>query len=234
MQEDLARQGNLPAIEDFFAERFSGLSSYAFKSNAELASSAGVPSWAGHSFYVSPNAQVFASNIVVTCDEFVNQKHTDFDATQYAFGFFARINRKTGRLYSRQNDVNKGDSVGARFILDDYRIMVDYDACDGVVEMLWSSKIHHHTTSSATYNAKDVKVVPSRGNITRFGCACQVSQRLVDRITQVNDMRGNMTDEKWFKFRATLMTGYPEEARKKMARLAEKHGIDDFSLALSS
>ncbi|EGG06202.1 uncharacterized protein MELLADRAFT_106886 [Melampsora larici-populina 98AG31] len=37
MQEDLTRQGNLPAIEDFFAEQFSGSSSYAFKSNAEIA-----------------------------------------------------------------------------------------------------------------------------------------------------------------------------------------------------
>ncbi|EGG11852.1 uncharacterized protein MELLADRAFT_101590 [Melampsora larici-populina 98AG31] len=108
MQDDLTRQGNLPAIEDFFAERFANLSSYAFESNAEIASRTGAPSWAGQSFYIN--------------------------------------------------------------------------------------------------------------------------QTLVDRINQVNDMRGNMNDEEWNVFRGTLLTGYPEEARKKMARLAAKHGINDLSL----
>ncbi|EGG03965.1 uncharacterized protein MELLADRAFT_108897 [Melampsora larici-populina 98AG31] len=37
MEADLKRQGNLPAIESFFAERFSGLSLYAFESNASIA-----------------------------------------------------------------------------------------------------------------------------------------------------------------------------------------------------
>ena len=119
MQEDLTRQGNLPAIEDFFAERFSGLSSYAFKSNAEIAASTGAPSWAGQSFYVSPNAQVFASNIAVTFDEFVNASHTNNDITQYAFGFFTHINRQTGKLYSLKNNEYQGNVVGDSFHLDD-------------------------------------------------------------------------------------------------------------------
>ncbi|EGG07762.1 uncharacterized protein MELLADRAFT_85489 [Melampsora larici-populina 98AG31] len=233
MQEDLVRQGNLPAIENFYAKRFAALSSYAFNSNAELASKVGVPSWAGESFYVSPNVQVFALNIAVTFDEFVNAKHTDFDESKYAFGFFTRINRKTGKLYSLKNDTFQGDSVGACFVLDDYNITVDYDACDGVVEMLWASQIHHHTAGSKTYNHNSERVIPSRGRITRFGCACQINKRLVERIIEVNDMRGDLSDEDWFKLRSTLLTGYPEEARKKLARLAEKKGIDDFHLVTS-
>lgn len=233
MQEDLTRQGNLPAIEDFFAERFAKLSTYAFESNAEIASRTGAPSWAAQSFYVSPNAQVFASNIAVTFDEFVNAPHNDNDLTRYSFGFFTRINRKTGQLYSLKNNKFQGNAVGSCFFLDDYNVMVDYDACDGVVEMLWNSHIEHHTSNSETYDAQNVRVVPSRGKVTRFGCACQINQTLVDRINQVNEMRGNMNDEEWSIFRGTLLTGYPEEARKKMAKLAEKNGINDLTLVFA-
>ncbi|EGG05857.1 uncharacterized protein MELLADRAFT_87712 [Melampsora larici-populina 98AG31] len=214
MQEDLERQGNLPAIEDFYAERFAGLSSYAFNSNAELASRVGVPSWAGESFYVSPNAQVFASNIAVTYDEFYNAKHTDLDESKYTFGFFTRINRHTGKLYSLRNDPFQGDSNGSQFFLDNYNVTVDFDACDGVVEMLWASQTDHHTSNSKTFNKNNVRVIPARGSITRFGCACQINKRLVERIQEVNNMRGDLCDD----------------SRKKLVRLAEKKGIDDFAL----
>jgi hypothetical protein len=176
---------------------------------------------------------VFASNIAVTFDEFVNGKHTDIDESEYSFGFFTRINRQTGKLYSLKNDVFQGDSIGAQFHLDDYNIMVDYDACDGVVEMLWASQTHHHTSGSKTYNHNHARVIPTRGKITRFGCACQISKRLVERIKEVNDMRGDLGEDDWVKLRSTLLTGYPEEARKKLARLAEKKGIEDFHLLLA-
>ncbi|EGG03923.1 uncharacterized protein MELLADRAFT_108832 [Melampsora larici-populina 98AG31] len=101
-QEDLTHQGNLPAIEDFFAERFVNLSSYTFESNTEIASHTGAP------FH-----------------------------------------------------------------------------------------IEHHTSNSETYNAWNVRVVPSRGKITRFGCACQINQTLVDIINQVNEMCVDMNDEEW-------------------------------------
>ncbi|EGG00875.1 uncharacterized protein MELLADRAFT_92935 [Melampsora larici-populina 98AG31] len=91
MEADLKRQDNLPQIESFFAERFSGLSLSAFESNAAIAAQTHAPSWANESFYVSPNAKVFGSNIVVTFDEFVNKRHKDCDETKYAFGLFSLI-----------------------------------------------------------------------------------------------------------------------------------------------
>ncbi|EGG02568.1 uncharacterized protein MELLADRAFT_66274 [Melampsora larici-populina 98AG31] len=232
MQEDLTCQGNLPAIKDFFAERFVNLSSYTFESNTEIASRTGAPLWAGQAFYVSPNAQVFASNIAVTFDKFVNAPHNNNNISRYSFGFWICINCKTGKLYSLKNAEFKGNNVGSCFFLDDYNIVVDYDECDGVVEMLWNSHIEHHTSNSETYNARNVTVVPPRGKITRSGCACQINQTLVDRINQVNEMRGDMNDEEWNNFRGTLLTGYPEEARKeKIAKLAAKNGINDLSLS---
>ncbi|EGG11473.1 uncharacterized protein MELLADRAFT_91027 [Melampsora larici-populina 98AG31] len=91
MEADLKRQGNLPVIESFFAERFSSLSLFAFDSNATLAAQTNAPSWGNQSFYVTPNSKVFGSSIVVTCDEFVNKKHKDRDASKYAFGLFSLV-----------------------------------------------------------------------------------------------------------------------------------------------
>lgn len=234
MYEDATRQANLPHIENFFAERFSSLSLYAHRSNAELAANKGAPSWAGVDFFKSPNAHVFASNLVVTFDEFVNSPHIDLDASKFAFGIFARAYRKTGEYYFRGDDRTQSDIVGAGFLLVNYNRYLDYDACDGVVEQVWNTKILHCTTPSRTFNPKGQRISPNKGTITRFGCACQISQALVDRIEKVNTLRGDMDDAKWERFKDTVLTGYTKEIRKKMKKLAKRHGIDDNVAPLAS
>lgn len=226
MYADATRQGNLPRIENFFGERFANLSLYAHQSNAQLAAEKGAPSWAGASFFKSPNAQVFASNLVVTFDEFVNAPHIDLDATKYAFGIFGRIYRDTGNFYFCGDDKTQGKIVGAGFLLVNYNTLLDYDACDGVIEQVWNTKILHMTTPSRTFNSKGRRISPNKSPITRFGSACQISQALVDRIEKVKALRADFDDAAWEKFQGTVLTGYAEEMHKKMKKLAERRGID--------
>lgn len=225
MEADLKRQGNLPAIESFFAERFSGLSLAAFQSNATLAARTNAPSWANESFYVSPNAQVFGSNITVTFDEFANKKHKDRDASKYAFGFFGLIDRATGEFYHRGSTAPRGNTLGARFVLDDYNFDINLDATDGIIEMLWNSQAHHHTTPSRTYDSNSKQIPPQEAEITRFACSTQIAQGLVNRLDKVKSMRSEMSDEAWLDYTSTVLTGYKEQAHKKMKALALKLGI---------
>ena len=225
MEADLKRQGNLPAIESFFAERFSSLSLFAFESNATLAAQSNAPSWANASFYVSPNSKVFGSNIVVTCDEFVNKKHKDRDSSKYAFGLFSLVDRATGELYQRGLTAPRGNTLGARFILDDYNVDVNLDASDGIIEILWNSQIHHRTSASKTYDVDHKEISVETAEITRFGCSCQISQALVNRLDKVKALRSTMSEEDWNTYQASVLTGYKEQAHKKMKALAIKYQI---------
>ncbi|EGG00995.1 uncharacterized protein MELLADRAFT_92839 [Melampsora larici-populina 98AG31] len=230
MEADLKRQGNLPEIESFMAERFSGLSLHAFESNASIAARTNAPSWASESFYVSPNAKVFGSNIVVTCDQFVNKKHKDKDCSKYVFGLFGLVDRASGRLYQRGKTAPRGTIMGGRFVLNDYNVDVNLEASDGVIEMIWNSQVHHQTTASKTFNADAMQVAPEDAEITRFGCACQISQALVNRLDNVKALRSEMSEEDWVTHQSSVLTGYKEQAHKKMKALALKLGIwqDDF------
>ncbi|EGG07267.1 uncharacterized protein MELLADRAFT_85892 [Melampsora larici-populina 98AG31] len=225
MEADLKRQGNLPEIENFIAERFSGLSYNAFQSNSTLALITDAPSWANQSFYVSPNSQVFSSNITMTCDEFTNKKHKDHDATDYAFGFFCLIDRATGELYEKGSTVPRGNVIGARFVLDDYNLEVDLDSSDGVLELIWNTQVNHHTSPSKTYDANNQRVAPADAEVTRFACSCQISLSLVQRIAKVYALRDGMNEKQWNVYRDTQLHGYGVQAHAKMKALAIKLGI---------
>ncbi|EGF97881.1 uncharacterized protein MELLADRAFT_69697 [Melampsora larici-populina 98AG31] len=178
MEEDLKRQGNLPRIESFFAERFSGLSLSAFESNTSIAARTHAPSWANESFYWTESPGTFTSE----------------DPPHHK------------------------------------AIREVPDASDSVIEMLWNSQVHHHTTPSKTYNARGVQVGPAQAEITRFACSCQISQALVNRIDKVKSLQSEMGEDVWVVYQSAVLTGYKEQAHKKMKTLALKLGIwkDDF------
>ncbi len=37
-------------------------------------------------------------------------------------------------------------ALGSRFVFNDYNIEIDFDKCDGVVEMVWATDVTHQTT----------------------------------------------------------------------------------------
>lgn len=235
MKNDVQRQMYLPYINHFLAERFSSLSLGAFESNAERAAKCHSPSWASKSFFGSPNGRVFASNLVVTRDEFVNAEHKDNDHSGYAFGLFSLIKRDTGKLYHRGRTSKHGYVKGARFVFSDYNVEVNFDKCDGVVEMVWATDINHYSTSSKTYNEDDERVQPEKADITRFGCSCQISKSIVDRINQITNMRGEMSDAEWETYREGLVENYADELHRKREMLhaqRKKDQMDQLRLKL--
>lgn len=149
-------------IRDFWAERFSALSLSIFKTNLALALQARVPGFDNLNWQYTPNGRVFASNLVVTCDGFSNHSHTDRDHTRYAFGMFGLVLRATGEPYDKEKGVkvgNKepiklGDVRGATFRMDDFGISVEFDKCNGQIEMLWDTKV---SESSQPCNLSGIK-----------------------------------------------------------------------------
>ncbi|EGF97132.1 uncharacterized protein MELLADRAFT_87765 [Melampsora larici-populina 98AG31] len=99
ISKDEARMDDLAVINDTLAEWMSTLCMRAFQSNRDLALEFSIPSFSDKKWSASPNANVIASNIVVTRDGFNNNPHPDYDASPYAYGLFARIDRTTGELH---------------------------------------------------------------------------------------------------------------------------------------
>lgn len=139
--EDSTRMDDFFKIRDFWAERFASLSLSTFKSNQSLATNSCVPSFDDKEWEATPNGHVFASNLVVTADCFHNLSHVDRDHTKYSFGMFARIFRETGELYDLKGAVQAGDVHKCAFMVPDYGIEVDFDGCDGIVEMIWDTEV---------------------------------------------------------------------------------------------
>ena len=108
LDEDEARQDELPWVVDFHAERTCSLSLFVYDSNKKLAEDTDAPSWGSKEpvpgskeWEKSPNAQVFGdkafvgSNVIATTGGFRNGVHCDFDATGFASGFFCLIDANT-------------------------------------------------------------------------------------------------------------------------------------------
>lgn len=138
---DEIRMATFHWIRDFLAERFSSLALSVFKSNLEIGLITKVPGFDDVEWQDTPNGKVFASNMVVSCDGFYNEPHTDHDHTRYAFGINCLIDRETGKPYQLEGSENKGSIVGSLFVLKDFDIAVDYDRCDGIYETVWDSQV---------------------------------------------------------------------------------------------
>ncbi|EGF98835.1 uncharacterized protein MELLADRAFT_113183 [Melampsora larici-populina 98AG31] len=91
---DVERNGLLlPRARDFWAEKFSNLSMTTFSANSKITTDSRVPSFESPAWESSANSQVWASSVTITRDNFHNKPHCDRDATPYAFGMFAQVNR---------------------------------------------------------------------------------------------------------------------------------------------
>lgn len=159
---DEIRMATFHWIRDFLAERFSSLALSVFKSNLEIGLITKVPGFDDVEWQDTPNGKVFASNMVVSCDGFYNEPHTDHDHTRYAFGINCLIDRETGKPYQLEGSENKGSIVGSLFVLKDFDIAVDYDRCDGIYETVWDSQAEHYTAESVTYDKHGDEISPKK------------------------------------------------------------------------
>lgn len=222
IEEDEETQLFLPSIEDFMSSRFSSLSLKAYQSNCQIGVQTNVPAFSSTSAHVPENKDVFASNVIITCDGFYNGSHADNDASKFSLGFFATIEQKHGCLSPSPSGATESRFSGSRFLLDDYNTIVNHDLCDGVVEQIWNTGILHHTPLPQFFNSSGTSISPTKSGITRFGCSAQISNWLVKRI---DGIKKNRTEEEWRKCLLCLVTGYYDEVSKKKDKLVSKNVV---------
>jgi hypothetical protein len=145
MLTDQERMTRFHKIRDFLAGRFSSLSLYVFKTNIALGLITEVPGFDDVEWQNTPNGQVFASNITVSCDGFANRIHVDRDHTRYAFGLFGLINRLTGKPCDKEEAAKLGSVEGLYFVVKDFGIKVALSRCNGLYEILWDTKVSSST-----------------------------------------------------------------------------------------
>ncbi|EGG03614.1 uncharacterized protein MELLADRAFT_90014 [Melampsora larici-populina 98AG31] len=203
--EDQDRMLEMASINEILAESMADLCLHAYQSNRALAIKYSVPSFADPTWAESPNANVVGSSIVCTRDGFNNNPHRDHDASAYAYGLFARINRLTGELHWVSKSDYLGDVEGCRFIIDEYHVEVLLDACDGVVETIWAlgwMPIH-----------------PRDSPITRFGCSLQINKSLVGRIDTLLKLKEGKSDAEWQEFKKKVVKCYEQEVDVKLDKI---------------
>ena len=61
---------------------------------------------------------------------------------------------------------------------------MDFDLCDGIVEIIWREKLIFHSTLSCTTNE----------NYVQFGSSVQISKTLVQRIKTLFEMNAKEKD----------------------------------------
>jgi hypothetical protein len=142
----------------------------------------GVPSLSETEFdLLHAKEEAFCSNLTFTVDNFSNRLHQDNDFQTYAFGIFAPICSERGTLFSVGNEPNFS---GGEFILRSYNTYIDFNACDGIVEVIWRGSSDFHSTLPGE--------TPVNG--TRFGSSVQISNALVRRLKIVLDLHSKGVD----------------------------------------
>lgn len=229
VEEDCARMEEFHKPRDFWAERFATLCFAAFESNVQLASKSKIPGFHQSEWQTTPNGSVFALNLVVTCDGFRNTPHKDEgDHTRYSFGMFSRIDRQTGEPYQLKGSKPRGDVKSASFIMEEFGIEVDFDGCDGVVEMVWDTRSIHYSTRSCHFDGDGKRLTKAKDfQITRFGSSCQISESLVERI-QILEIDGEgMSEDEWLILVKERVKSYEDELNKKSKEWNQETGSKD-------
>ncbi|KAH9807047.1 hypothetical protein DFH28DRAFT_1140590 [Melampsora americana] len=217
--EDQNRMLEMASINEILADYMASLCLKAFQSNRQLAINYSIPSFADTTWSESPNANVVGSSIVCTRDGFNNNPHRDKDASQYAHGLYARINRTTGQLHSVAESDHLGDIVGCKFILDEYHYEVVLDSCDGVIESCWASDELHHTSESTAYDEGWVPIPHRDSPITRFGCSLQINKALVKRIKVLLKLKEGKTQADWEDYKKRVVKCYEQEVAVKLDKI---------------
>lgn len=183
MLEDEARMGLLPNIEQFIAQRFQSLAGSAFKANTIVGATTRAPSFASSMFWHIPNDLCFGSNLIVTWYGFSNASHMDFDATKFAFGFFAIIDQYTGRLYQFPALGPSPNIKHAAMMFEKYHIGIALAVKNKVLEMTWSTRELHNSCASIYEDEAGHVIRPEDSPITAFGSSIQISNSLVARVS---------------------------------------------------
>ncbi|KAG8749126.1 hypothetical protein FRC11_011573 [Ceratobasidium sp. 423] len=115
----------------------------------------------------------FGSNLTVTWGDFFNTYHFDLDASPRAAGSWF-VTTDDGKLVTDPKLIREAVK-GGYFALPAYKLAIDFGACPGVVDLMWSSTQDLHATSES---------ITTEG-FRRIGTSIQVPKSLADAVARM-------------------------------------------------
>jgi hypothetical protein len=117
---------------------------------------------------------VFASNLTFILDDFHSVFHCDKDYNSYSYGIWAPTFLESRDLASQE--IDKFECEGGEFIIGPYGICIDFNGCNGIIEIIWRVKSNEHRT------------FPSKTKVlfTHIGTSIQISKKLLLGIQAYN------------------------------------------------
>ena len=171
-------QDSMPWISSVYGKKFNALAPKLFENSKMEMACAEVPHLSQLEFNtIQEKHDGFCSNLTYTTEDFSNTFHRDLDFNLYTYGIRAPISIGSSNLSSKQDGFQ---SRGGEFVLASYKVFVDFNACDGVVEIIWRGKTDFHSTLASTTMIR----------YTRLGTSVQVSDDLVQRLKMLVHMFG--------------------------------------------
>ncbi|KAG8731637.1 hypothetical protein FRC11_003139 [Ceratobasidium sp. 423] len=122
------------------------------------------------------NPTSFGSNLTVTWGDFRNKYHYDNDASPRAAGSWFVVT-DDGDLVMDPEEIRRAVE-GGYFALPSFKFAVDFSACPGVIDLMWSSMDDLHATSQS---------ITQKG-YRRIGSSIQVPKRVADITAKMQEM----------------------------------------------
>lgn len=167
--------------------------------------------WTGN----TPCGLVWASNISITSKGFNNKSHVDDDHSFFPFGVSCYCLSDTGEIYLRSLNPGLGYVEGATFWLDAYNVKIEFDACDGVIEMVWRSNTPHRSSPSTTHDSDGNPIKPRVAPFTRFGSSCQIANSLVGQVRFMLADKEAMSTDEWDLYCEKVVKDYEQDTQNR-------------------
>lgn len=98
------------------------------------------------------------------------------------FEIWAPMSSQTSKLVSRKNGFN---CKGGQFLLGiSFKVCIDFNACDGIVEIIWHGRSDFHSIILSTTSLMHI----------RIGTSIQINKGLVQRMKTLLEMHANGID----------------------------------------
>ncbi|KAL0491569.1 hypothetical protein AKO1_015208 [Acrasis kona] len=156
-------QQQLPEIEEMIQRRFQLLAPHIYDYTVEQATLLQAPAISQLNF--SEKKTSHASNLFVS-KGYASAEHDDKDAQDWVFGFFVPIFSDDGEFATIGDQY---DGTGSEFCFTEYKTVVCFNKCDGIVEIAWKGKSLHCTLPPK-----------SSPQFTRLGASTQIPNSLAN------------------------------------------------------
>ncbi|CUA72845.1 hypothetical protein RSOLAG22IIIB_10353 [Rhizoctonia solani] len=166
---------DMERASDIYARHYQELAPREYLESCEFVEESCVPRFGTKEPFTELPAS-FGSNLTVTWGDFYNVYHFDNDASPRAFGSWF-VTTDDGKLVTDPKLIR--DAVkGGYFALPAYKLAVDFGACPGVVDLMWSSTEDLHATSESI----------TTDGFRRIGTSIQVPKTLADAVARMQDV----------------------------------------------